>query len=157
MFGSVILDVAVGLILVYLLLSLIATSVREGIAGMLNTRAKTLHDGMHELLGDAKLVEDLYNHPTINSLYRGIDYETARAKNKLPAYIPARSFSVALVDMIVRGRDTTSALQGGSEARIISGDNVRAQVGRIGNLRVQRAILSAIDSANGDINALYAN
>jgi hypothetical protein len=157
MFGSVILDVAVGLILTYLLLSLIATSIRESIAGFLNTRAKTLHQGLGELLGDAQLVADLYNHPVINSLYRGSDYTDAYKKNKLPAYIPAKSFSAALVDMIVRGRDTTSVLQSGSEARLITVGNVRAQIGRINNVRVQRAVLSAVDAANGDLNALYAN
>jgi hypothetical protein len=157
MFGSVILDVAVGIILVYLLLSLVATSIREWIAGLLKTRANTLHEGMQELLGDAQLVADVYNHPVINSLYRGEDFATAKKKRHLPSYIPAKSFSTALVDMIVRGRDTTSALQAGSEARQLTVENVRAQITRIQNVRVQRAVLSAMDSARGDLNALYAN
>ena len=157
MFGSVILDVAVGLILTYLLFSLVSTSIREWLAGALKTRSTTLEKGMCELLGDGQLVADFYNHPLINSLYRGGDYAAAKKSRRLPSYIPSRSFSTALLDMIVRGRDTTSGLQSGSEARVVTIESVRAQISRIQNPRVQRAVLTAIDSANGDLSVAQQN
>ena len=157
MFGSVILDVAVGLILTYLLFSLVSTSIREWLASALKTRSTTLEKGMCELLGDTQLVADFYNHPLINSLYRGGDYASAKESRRLPSYIPSRSFSTALLDMIVRGRDTTSGLQSGSEARTVTIENVRSQISRIQNPRVQRAVLAAMDSANGDLSVAQLN
>lgn len=50
MFNSSVLDVAVGLIFVYLLLGLICTTVNEWFAQMRNTRAATLKDGIRQLL-----------------------------------------------------------------------------------------------------------
>ena len=156
MFGSVILDVGVGLVLIYLLFSLVSASIREWLASVLKTRSTTLEHGMVELLHDPKLVTDFYNHPIINSLYRGTDYATAKKKRQLPSYIPAKSFSAALVDMIVRGRDAASAIQGGPEARALTTENVRAQIARLGDVRVQRVVLAAVDDAAGDMAALRA-
>jgi hypothetical protein len=50
MFNSTILDVAIGLIFVYLVLALICTTVNEWIAGGLKIRARTLEEGLRGLL-----------------------------------------------------------------------------------------------------------
>jgi hypothetical protein len=157
MFGSVILDVAIGLILIYLLLSLISAAVREAFAGLLKTRSSTLHEGLGELLGDAELVAAIYGHPLINALYHGDTYAVAKAKKQLPSYIPARSFSLALFDLIVRGDDIGDPSRAGPESRALTIENVRAQIGTLGNPRVQRAVLAALDSAQGDLGAAQAN
>lgn len=80
MFGSVILDTAVGLVLIYLLLSLVSATIREWFAGVLKIRGKTLAVGMHELLGDEQLMKDLYEHPLVMGLYRGNSFIEARKK-----------------------------------------------------------------------------
>jgi len=109
MFGSAILETAIGLILIYLLLSLICSSAREGLEAIMKSRATTLERGIAELLrtsaGGAStksngLVAALYNHPLIYSLYRG---EYVSGGKNLPSYIPARSFALALMDIVVRG------------------------------------------------------
>ncbi|MEP6763074.1 MAG: hypothetical protein ABJB66_02125 [Gemmatimonadaceae bacterium] len=157
MFGSVILDTAVGLVLIYLLLSLVSATIREWFAGVLKIRGKTLALGMHELLGDEQLMKDLYEHPLIMGLYRGNSFAEAQKRRTLPSYIPARTFSSALLDMIVRGRDAKSGLQAGPESRVVTVENVRAQITHIQNVRVQRAVLSAIDSAQGDLAVAQNN
>ncbi|MDQ6611025.1 MAG: hypothetical protein M3Y64_01220 [Gemmatimonadota bacterium] len=157
MFGSVILDTAVGLVLIYLLLSLVSACIREWFAGVLKIRSTTLATGMHQLLGDEQLMKDLYEHPLIVSLYRGNSYEEARKNRDLPSYIPARTFSAALLDLIVRGRDVKSPVQAGAASRVMTVENVRAQIAQIANVRVQRAVLSAIDSAEGDLGTLQNN
>ncbi len=103
MFGSVILDVAVGLVLTYLLLSLVTSAIREGIAGIFKTRAKLMERGIEQLLQDPALVKDFYEHSLIFSLYRGTSYEAAKAANTLPSYIPATSFAKAMIDLVARG------------------------------------------------------
>ena len=57
----------------------------------------------------------------------------------------------------MRGRDVTSALQAGAESRVFTIESVRALVGRIGCPRVLRAVLTALDAANGDLGAAQAN
>jgi hypothetical protein len=110
MFGSDIIDVLIGLITVFLLLSLTATAVREAIESVLKTRAALLDRGLRELLADPSgmgMVKRFYEHPLISSLYR--DKFTPSAKRRLigrmlPAYIPSKSFSAALLDIALRGQ-----------------------------------------------------
>lgn len=59
--------------------------------------------------------------------------------------------------MIVRGRDAKSGLQAGPESRVVTVESVRAQITRIQNVRVQRAVLSALDSAQGDLSVAQSN
>ena len=67
MFNSGILDVAIGLIFIYLLLSLIASAANEMIERWLKNRATDLERGIRELLEDpeqaSSIVTDVYNHP----------------------------------------------------------------------------------------------
>jgi hypothetical protein len=51
-FNSGILELAIGLVFVYLVLGLICTSANEWIAGLLNWRASTLEEGIRRLLSD---------------------------------------------------------------------------------------------------------
>ena len=57
MFGSTALEVAIGLILIYLVLSLICTVINEWISGILNMRATMLKRGVCNLLNDPAFVE----------------------------------------------------------------------------------------------------
>ena len=148
MLGSNVLDVIIGLVLVYLLLSLVTSSVREVLAGIWKTRARYLKKGISELLGgdgqrSPELVEAFYQHPRIFALYH--------SNEKNPSYIPSRSFSLALLDMAARGRDINSVAQSGSEATPLTVENIRKHVGSLGNARVQRMVLCAVDSAHGDL------
>ncbi|HEU5401729.1 MAG TPA: hypothetical protein VFU86_10255, partial [Terriglobales bacterium] len=62
------LDIAIGLSFVYLLLSLIVTTVNEMIAAILQRRAKFLELGVEQLVMDPKITKALYDHPLIKSL-----------------------------------------------------------------------------------------
>jgi hypothetical protein len=90
MFGSTILDVAIGVVFVYLLLSLLVTAGSELIASCLNWRANTLRKGLQRLLNPT-LAEKLYDHPLIKKLSKS---------NRGPSYIPSGTFALALVDVI---------------------------------------------------------
>src|SRR6516165_9901959 len=67
MFGSVVLEVAIGLAYLYLLLSVICSALNEGLAGLLALRAKTLAAALRNLLDDST-VDALYAHPLIQGL-----------------------------------------------------------------------------------------
>jgi hypothetical protein len=149
MFGSLMLDVAIGMALVYLLLGFVAAAAREGIEILLKNRSTFLRQGIVELLHDESLTADLFNHPQIAALYRG-DYATAKQKKQLPSYIPSRNFALALMDIAVRGRDPLAAVEAGPGSAPLSIASIRLNVSRIGNPAVQRVMLSALDLSGGD-------
>jgi hypothetical protein len=156
MFGSLMLDVAIGMVLVYLLLSFVAAAVREGVETVLKERSRFLHQGVSELLHDEALTAALFSHPQVSALYRG-DYATAIKKRELPSYIPARNFALALLDIAVRGRDAHSSTEAGPGSAPLSLASIRLNVGRIGNPAVQRVVLSAIDLSNGQFAKAQAS
>jgi len=118
MFGSTLLDIAIGLIFVYLLLSLICSALNEIIEAWLKKRATDLERGIAELLLDRQgtgVVRQLYKHPLISGLFKG-EYESSLNKKwwsniisrtTLPSYIPARNFALALMDTILPSQSNT--------------------------------------------------
>lgn len=163
MFGSEILNVAIGLILVYLLLSLICSAIREGLEGIFKTRASALERGIRQLLHDSQgcgLAKNFYEHPLINSLYQGCYSQTNDQKKpnrNLPSYIPARNFALALLDIVARGKEVDNKLNAGPTAPIISLEVIRNSIHTLENPEVQRVILVALDTANGDLALARAN
>lgn len=105
MFGSIALEVAIGLALAFLMFSLLLTSLQEGIEAMMKGRAKDLEQTIKQLLDDqsGELTELLYEHPLIFSLFPGA-YSKARTKygvtTSLPSYIPKGHFAAALADIL---------------------------------------------------------
>src|SRR5215467_7823911 len=161
MFGSHILDAAVGIVFVYVLVSVTCSAVREGIEAWLKTRAAYLEYGIRELLHDKAgdgLASDLYKHPLIYGLFPGA-YNPgkftkrprllARGAN-LPSYIPAKNFALALLDMAARG-PKTDAVRSNPRVPFASFNSVRTNVGNLRNEAVQRVVLTAMDSAQGDL------
>lgn len=115
--------------------------------------------GIRELLHDtdAKSVAHIFfNHPQIISLFsKAYQPNTsrrpgiiARSKN-LPAYIPAKNFSLALIDIATRGPEPQQNEPRQPFSRSL--ENVRSNLACIENPAVQRVILSAFDLANGDL------
>jgi hypothetical protein len=131
MFGLEILDVVIGLIFVFLLLSLLATAINEYISAVMNLRGKELARGLGRLLDDFdekhaltrafngvgprlteatdSLTERFYNHRLIRPLAtrRGGFFQLFSNEPRLPSYIPARTFAMALLDVL--GIDTKEA------------------------------------------------
>jgi hypothetical protein len=129
MFGSDVLDIAVGLVLVYLLMSLIMTAVQEAIEGLLKTRSHNLEKSIEQLLkGDKALVRSFYEHPLIFALYEGAYVPgtpaAARRKN-LPSYIPRETFSAVFADMVGKGGTNAAALAPiGDHLKALAGDDI---------------------------------
>ncbi len=100
--GSTTLEVAIGLIFVYLLLAVICTTVNEWIAGILKRRSTTLQGAIRQMLdaqagqsnlGDANwFLQQFYAHPLISGL-------TQPGTKLHPAYISARTFATAVMDI----------------------------------------------------------
>jgi hypothetical protein len=95
MFGSYVLDIAIGLVFVYMLLSLLCSTFNEQvIARFFSLRAKTLEDGINNMFdGQAALTEQVYNYPFIE----GLSQKTRSGKRRNPSYIPSRIFAEAVM------------------------------------------------------------
>ena len=167
MFGSQILEVGIGLILIYLVLSLLCSAFREIFEGYMKTRSAFLERGIRELLRDPKgtaLTSAVYNHPQLSGLFKGV-YDPTQirkngsmpAKSNLPSYIPARNFALAILDIVVRGTDADDAQAAHPSAPPISPQSIRARVTALQNPPVQRAILTALESAGGDLEKVRTN
>ena len=74
MFGSAMLDIAIGVVFVFLLLSVFATTINELIFSLLSMRGKELLRGIQTLLNDNDLVKKVYEHGQVFGLYQG-DFE----------------------------------------------------------------------------------
>lgn len=97
MFGMQALDIALGLVFVYLLLSLICTAANELIAGLFKLRARNLVQAVNNLLRDAKgphLGEKFFEHPLTKSLYK---------RRSRPSYIEPPTFALVLLDLVAPG------------------------------------------------------
>lgn len=127
LFGSTILEVVLGLAFVYILLSLVCSSINELLAGFLKLRAKDLDNAIRNLLCDDDLAQEVLRHPLIRAMGstrtetvpvkvgagQGI-HEEQPANRSLwrrltgsrrdfagkPSYLPARTFATALFDTI---------------------------------------------------------
>jgi len=103
MLGLPILDVAIGLIFIFLLLSLVVTAANELIASWLKRRATTLYRGIVRLLTNEETAKKVYAHPLISSLQEKPWLEKYRDKlpfKKRPSYIPSRTFALVLLDVL---------------------------------------------------------
>lgn len=169
MLGSTMLDVTIGIVFVFVLLSTVCSAIREAIEAKLKTRAAYLEQGIRELLHDVEgkgLAHSFFNHPLISALYSG-GYSGAAQGGKrgtkllanggsMPSYIPARSFAMALLDIAAKG-PVCDDVSSDPAAPVLSIESVRASVRNIKNPPVQRALLTAIDAAEGDLNRARAN
>jgi hypothetical protein len=167
MFGSNTLEVLIGIIFIFLLVSIICSAIREVIEAWLKTRSAYLERGIRELLQDVDgkgLAKSLYEHPLIFSLFSG-EYTPGKASKEaplmangkqLPSYIPSKNFAVALMDIAARG-PKTDEVSSDPQSPVISLNSIRMNVQNFNSPFVQRALLTAIDSAQGDINRVQQN
>jgi hypothetical protein len=150
MFGSTALEVAIGMIFIYLLLSLLCSAVAEYIEAWSNVRAKNLRKGIELLLNDLDeaginikqgqdLASKLYSHGLIRPLYR--------ASGKLPSYIPSRTFALALWNIATEkaGADTTDLAK------------IRAVIDAVPNQELKQALGTLVDDAQGSFEKARKN
>ncbi len=175
-FGSAILEVAIGLVFIYLMLAIIVSIVNEFIAQAVALRAKTLEQGLRRLLQGAAppdtndWVTRLYQHPLIS----GMSSTTGTLK---PSYIASRHFALALLDLVTSNATPSTSASGGSGADAAGGagmtsnaapgtsasstSDYRARletgINNIQDEHLKRALLSLSRGAQGDVNALQKN
>lgn len=143
MTGLQALDIAIGVIFIYLILSLACTAANEIIARIFRSRAKNLESGIKNLLSDKDqpgFEKKFYDHPMIKSLCRH------KSNGKKPSYIPPRTFSLVLLDLI--------APSDGDKSR----KNIRQNIAKLPpGSPLRQNLLILLDDAKDDIAHFHAN
>ena len=145
MFGSTILEVATGVMFVYLLLSLLCSALGELIESFVRFRARDLERGIRNLLDHPQLAKDFFNHPLIKPL------------GKNPSYISARTFSMALWNLA-----TTVKAEGRpiKDALTQNMDEIRSVITALDDHKyrsIKISILTLMDEAGNDLEQARAN
>ncbi len=132
MFGSTVLEVAVGLTFCYAAVALIVSTLQEALAAALRMRPRCLLDGVKSMLNDPNLTAlagAVYSHALVNPHSAG----------SRPAYIEPAHFAVALIDAI----------------QSIPGDYAQLErdIDALPDPQVRRALQGIYRRAGGDMQA----
>ena len=112
MFGIEILEVVIGLVFVFLLLSLLAAALNEIVMGWFYSRGKNLHIALQTMLDDDTdlLCQKFFGHPLIQKLKK-------RGRAPFPSYISNAYFAKVLTELLAQGQPVTlAAVKRGLEA-----------------------------------------
>ncbi len=155
MSGSIVIEIAIGLILIYLTFSLLCSAINEWIARFLALRAAGLRNGIDELLEDASetgFASLFHAHPLIDALKPTKSPVLRRFlpsgdRVQYPSYISAQTFAIAVMDMATH--QTSPGMPGVA---------VRAVLKRPGELptAIPRSIVSLLSAVDGDALAMQA-
>jgi len=154
----IIVDVAIGVVFVFLLMSLLVTWVQELLASFLNLRSKHLANVLQNLLDPSagrldgvKRLETRWSEGNEGSLASRLRENATKAfyehplvkalskPNRLPSYIASRDFGVALFDSLMRAGTETSPGARGVDA-------LRKGIDQLGNPSSKAALLSLVES-----------
>ena len=131
-------DIALGLILMYLVLSLICTVVNEAIATAIGLRARTLRSGVTQLIDNPALLATFNDHGLISGV-------RAALGGKGPSYLSGRTFAAALVDSL----DPDKPLLGFQE--------VKTAIDKLPTSNVKDWLSTAVVNSGDNIEALRTN
>ena len=101
MFGSAVLEVLIGLVFVFLVLSVVCSALNEGWAGLTAARARVLELGIRQLLG-AELTKRFFAHARIAALSPPDrwGFVTHSGIRKRPSYIANTAFAEVTLDLL---------------------------------------------------------
>jgi hypothetical protein len=131
-------EIAIGLILMYLVLSLICTVVNEIIATLTRLRARTLRAGVTKLIDNAQLLQVFNDHGLISGTEAAI-------KGKGPSYLSGRTFAAAILDSF----DPETSLVGYQE--------VVDAIGKLPTSNIKDALTAATVDTGESLDKLRTN
>lgn len=91
---TVIIQVAIGVIFVWVTLAVITSQVQEWVSSILAWRANFLESAIEQMLGNPEAKKRLYKHPLIQGLY-------SNSGKRKPAGIPQDKFALVLFEEVI--------------------------------------------------------
>lgn len=138
MFSSQVLEVAIGLIFIYLVISTVSSGIKELIARVLNMRANDLEGAIRGMLAEPADSKDsitsklLQNHLISSTLQPG----------SKPSYVSSRNFALALFDVIAPAKATQPTTV----------QDLKNGIANLPDTPVRKTVLALLDSAQQDVD-----
>ncbi len=183
MIGSAIIDVGIGLVLVYILISIIVTQMNSVLVNLLNLRAEHLRDGLEKLITDPNLRYELLTHPLINVVQSEMSLQqkpslakrirsvlrtflellfaprlTKRSDTTNTSYVAPTVFADVMIDALVKNPELLAQLQNVQVPQLI--ELLKARVDDVNLERTLEALLSTastIDEAKMKLVTWFNN
>lgn len=157
---SALLDVAIGLIFVFLLVSLVCSQINDKIALWLRMRAKGLEEGLRNYItGQTPLTLELYKNPLLQSLIPNDPWLTQFLERipllsglirapRNPIHLPAKTFALAVFNILVPNPASGLTTVGQLQAAV---SNLPPEV------PIREPLLAIISTANNNIETVRQN
>jgi hypothetical protein len=140
LFNSTMLDVIIGLIFVYLLLSILCTAANEWVAALTRRRGEMLRKGIQQLLSDQPIsnetdpeafLREFYKHPLITSMMHDANH---------PNYLSPRTFAAVVTDVLTASKPAAVAFEDLEKGAMALPEG-----------RVKKSILALVQRSNRDL------
>ncbi len=119
---TTIIQVAIGVMFVWVVLAVITSQIQEWIASILSWRSSMLEDAINTMFGNQQLREQFYEHPLIKGLF------TNHGKRK-PAGIQDDKFSLVVLEMLIEAGKKEGEIKSTFESLKQGIENLKGQDG----------------------------
>jgi hypothetical protein len=134
-------DIAIGLILMFLVLSMLTTVINEFIATQMKLRASMLADSLKQMLDNDDLRDEFYKHGLISSANNAVGGNDGHV-----SYLSGRTFALAVLGSL----DTKKSLPGF--------DDIKTAIEKLPTeSKIRGRLLAQLATANGDLEKLRDN
>jgi hypothetical protein len=164
------LEVVIGLAFIYFVLALICSAVAETISSLQRRRAKMLVAGIENLLSGSdtitkegrELAKQFWGHPLVQGLIRPRSGKAAgdtalQTDGKGPAYVPARTFVSALIDLGARNtKDEDATAKDAPKEKptdVVLETSLIDAIKGIPSAPLRQALLAIYRDADGELQA----
>lgn len=146
---SAILDVAIGMILLYLILSIVVSALNEFLSNVLQWRARNLESFIGSLLFSSPISTKEFFEQTVIA--------PQLEDKRRPAYIKAEDFAQAILDL-TRAKSPMPTVMLPGEAPAINWQELQAAVAKMpDNSPLKKVLAAALVQAEGDVEKVRAN
>jgi hypothetical protein len=168
-------DIAIGLIFMYLVLSLICTTINELIATQFEWRAKSLSRALTQLIDNEEVRKAFYNYGLIanaKSASRGGEPPPGAPPNQAPAkggeadaagkptetghpaYLDGRTFALALLDSVTETKEGRAKTAGAKQTQFPSLDEIRQIVGNLPDSNIRDVLIANLATGQATVAEL---
>lgn len=146
---SVLVDIAIGLIVVFIVFSIIVSGINEWFAQAFARRGHYLCLGMQRLISDDAVYRRVLHHPLIGALYR----DAASHGGKPPSYVEPNNFALAVADILTSSVATDASGINQTAPLTIEALRNAITAPAFADSPIRSALLPIVDRAQGDLEA----
>ena len=148
---SVLFDIAIGLLVVFLLFSIVVSGINEWLAQAFGRRGDYLRLGMERLINDPAVFYRVLHHPLIGSLY-----QKQATQGKPLSYVDSKNFALAIADVLLARASASYTTQSKSNTLSVAALQGAIVSPALDASPIGIAIGPILEQAEGDLNRALA-